>query len=41
MDSQIKRVNQELYRYLWNYVINKANTWFQILYKSEFTYNNE
>ena len=25
-DNQTERVNQELYRYLWNYIINKANT---------------
>ena len=40
-DGQTKRVNQELYRYLQNYVVNKANTWSRILYKVEFIYNNQ
>ena len=39
-DSQTKRINQELYRYLRNYIINKANTWSRVLYKAKFTYNN-
>ena len=40
MDSQTERVNQELCRYLRNYIINKANTWSRVLYKVKFTYNN-
>ena len=39
-DGQTKRVNQELYRYLRNYIINKVNTWSRVLHKVEFTYNN-
>ena len=41
MDGQTERVNQELYRYLRNYIINKANTWSRVSYKVEFTYNNQ
>ena len=41
MDSQTERVNQELYRYLRNYITNKADTWSWVLYKIEFTYNNQ
>ena len=40
MDGQTERVNQELCRYLRNYIISKANTWSRILHKAEFTYNN-
>ena len=40
MDGQTKRINQELYRYLRNYVINEVNIQFRVLYKAEFTYNN-
>ena len=41
MDSQIKRINQKLYQYLWNYIINEVNTWSRVLYKAEFAYNNQ
>ena len=39
-DGQTIQVNQELYRYLRNYIINKANTWSRVLYKVKFIYNN-
>ena len=39
MDGQTEQVNQELCRYLRNYIINKANIWSRILYKVEFAYN--
>ena len=40
-DGQTERVNQELYRYFRNYIINKTNTWFRVLYKAKFIYNNQ
>ena len=40
MDGQTKRVNQELYQYLRNYIINNVNTWSRVLYKIKFIYNN-
>ena len=40
-DGQTERVNQELCRYLRNYITNEANTWFRVLYKVEFAYNNQ
>ena len=40
MNGQTERVNQELCRYLRNYIINKANTWSWVLYKVKFAYNN-
>ena len=41
MDGQTEQVNQELYRYLRNYIANKADTWFWVLHKVKFTYNNQ
>ena len=40
-DGQTERVNQELCRYLRNYIISEANTWSWVLYKAEFAYNNQ
>ena len=40
-NGQTKRINQELCRYLRNYITNKADTWSRVLHKAEFAYNNQ
>ena len=40
-DGQTERVNQELCRYLRNYVMNEADTWSRVLYEVKFAYNNQ